>query len=133
MVAAAIANPSHLAYTSTHEWVQRNDDNTLTIGITHHAQDQLGDIVFVELPEIGADISAGEEIIVVESVKTAADIYAPATGTITAINPLLQSAPETINESPFESGWLCKIKLTDPSNIPEFLNAAQYTQQTDED
>ena len=133
MMTTAIENPTALRYTATHEWARKEEAHTVTVGITHHAQEQLGDIVFVDLPEIGMTVNAGDDIVVVESVKTAADIYAPFSGEIVAVNDALQSAPEQVNEAPFSDGWLCKIKLTDANAMEKLLSAEQYTQQIHED
>ena len=133
MMTTAIENPTALHYTATHEWVRKEDAHTVTVGITHHAQEQLGDIVFVDLPEVGMTVNAGDDIVVVESVKTAADIYAPFAGEIVAVNDALQSTPEQVNEAPFSDGWLCKIKLTDANAMEKLLSAEQYTQQIHED
>lgn len=133
MMATAIENPVTLKYTNTHEWVSEDNSNIITIGITHHAQDQLGDIVFVDLPDVGTHITAGSDIIVVESVKTAADIYAPVSGEIIEINKALHNTPEAVNESPFTDGWLCKIKIADNAALSNLLSAEQYSQQINED
>ena len=98
--------PGDLKFAETHEWARLNDDGTITVGISHHAQEQVGDLVFVEVPEVGADVSAEEGIAVVESVKAASDLYAPVTGTIVAVNEALADSPELINDSPFEDGWI---------------------------
>jgi glycine cleavage system H protein len=117
--------PQNLKYASSHEWCLSNDDGSYSIGITHHAQDALGDIVFIELPKLGQQVSSKGACAVVESVKAASDIYAPISGEIIAINDSLKDAPELINSSPYES-WFFKIK---PSNLPELdllLDAQAY-------
>jgi glycine cleavage system H protein len=110
--------PTHLKYTKSHEWVKLEEDGTVTTGITIHAQGLLGDMVFVEIPQVGRHLKQGEECAVVESVKAAADVYAPISGEVITINPELESAPEKINEDAY-SAWLYKIK---PSNIEELNN-----------
>lgn len=112
--------PSDLKYAASHEWLK--DDGT--VGISDFAQDQLGDVVYVELPEVGREVKAGETIAVVESVKTASDIYAPASGTITAINEQLGSAPELVNSDAYGEGWLFKLEVTDESS--DLMDAAAY-------
>lgn len=107
--------PTHLKYTKSHEWVKLEEDGTATTGITNHAQELLGDMVFVEIPQIGRHLKQGEECAVVESVKAAADVYAPISGEVITTNPELESAPEKINEDPY-SAWLYKLK---PSNIED--------------
>jgi glycine cleavage system H protein len=111
-------------YTATHEWVRDNQDGTVTVGITDHAQELLGDVVFVELPEIGRTVSAQEECAVVESVKAASDIYSPLEGTIAAVNDALTNAPETINTSPTDEGWIFKLKTT--ADMSDLLDEAAY-------
>ena len=104
--------PDDLRYASTHEWIRINNDGTASVGISDHAQDALGDIVFVELPEPGSTVNAKDEVAVVESVKAASDIYSPVSGEITAVNEALVDAPETVNSSPYENGWFFKIKVS---------------------
>jgi len=104
--------PTHLKYAQSHEWSLKGDDGVVTVGITDYAQHSLGDVVFVELPEPGRQVVAGEQVAVVESVKAASDIYAPVSGTIAAINTKLADAPETINESPYDQGWFFTIRAT---------------------
>lgn len=118
--------PDDLKYAATHEWVRLEEDGTVTIGITDHAQELLGDIVFIELPEEGAVVSAKDEISVVESVKAASDIYAPVSGEVIAINEDLTDAPETVNSSPYGDGWLCRILPSNPSELEELLDADTY-------
>ncbi|GEM49676.1 glycine cleavage system protein GcvH [Deinococcus cellulosilyticus] len=117
--------PIDLKYAKTHEWV-RTEEDTITVGITDYAQDQLGDVVYVELPEIGREVSIGEAIVVVESVKTASDIYSPATGVVVAVNEALGDSPEQVNENPYENGWLFKVRFTDLSD--ELVDAQEYEQ-----
>lgn len=117
--------PSHLKYRDTHEWSLVEGD-TITVGITDFAQDALGDVVFVELPAVGDSVDKGESIAVVESVKTASDIYAPAAGEVIDVNSDLETTPEKINESPYEQGWMFKIRLSDASQLEDMLDAATY-------
>ena len=119
-------SPAELRYVSSHEWVRVEDDGTATIGITHHAQEALGDVVFVELPELGAQLGAGDEAGVVESVKAASDIYAPLGGEIIGINENLEDSPEVINEDPYGDGWFFKMRLDDASSVNDLLTAEQY-------
>jgi glycine cleavage system H protein len=118
--------PPELKYTATHEWVRPNEDGTVTVGVTDHAQAQLGDMVFVELPAVGRALSVGEECAVVESVKAASDVYSPVAGTVTAVNEALGDAPETINQDPYGEGWL--FRLTPSGTLDHLLDAAAYTQ-----
>lgn len=123
--------PADLKYTTSHEWVRTEADGTLTVGITDHAQEALGDIVYLDLPEAGRSVAAGEAVAVVESVKAASDIYAPVAGEIVESNPDLGSAPETVNGEPY-SAWLFKIKPSDPSAIDGLLSADAYQQAAGE-
>lgn len=118
--------PANLKYTPSHEWILDNGDGTVTVGITDHAQELLGDVVFVEVPEVGREVNKGEEFSLVESVKAASDIYAPVTGEVIAVNEALEDAPETVNESPFEDGWIAKIKLADAAELDDLLDAIAY-------
>ncbi len=118
--------PAELRYASSHEWVREESDGTLTIGITDHAQDLLGDVVFVELPEVGRTVSAGEECAVVESVKAASDIYAPVGGEVIAVNDSLDEAPESVNGDPYGEAWFFKIKPSDSSELDKLLDAEAY-------
>ena len=118
--------PTNLKYAATHEWVRTESDGTLTIGITDHAQDLLGDVVFVELPEPGTDVEAEDSIAVVESVKAASDIYAPVAGTIIEVNEALADAPETVNEAPFEDGWFFKIQPDNIADLDNLMSADEY-------
>lgn len=104
--------PSNLRYAKSHEWVLDNGDGTVTIGITDHAQQALGDVVFVELPEIGQTVSKGSEFGVIESVKAASDLYSPVDGEVVEVNEALEDAPETINEAPYEGGWIMKVRAS---------------------
>ncbi len=120
--------PEELKYAATHEWVRTEEDGSITVGITDHAQELLGDIVFVELPEEGTVVSAQEEVSVIESVKAASDVYAPASGEIIAVNEELNDAPETVNSSPYEEGWLFRILPSDTSELDDLLSAEAYAE-----
>lgn len=120
-----MSNPSNLKYTATHEWVQTEADGTITIGITLHAQELLGDMVFVEAPAVGRQLKAQEESAVVESVKAAADVYAPVSGIVTAINSDLDDAPEQINSEPY-AAWIFKMKPDNAADVAALLDAAAY-------
>jgi glycine cleavage system H protein len=117
--------PNNYKYTKSHEWVRLEDDGTATVGITQHAQELLGDMVFVETPAVGRKLKQGEEIAVVESVKAAADVYAPISGEVTAVNPALESAPEEINQDAY-AAWLFKLKPDNASDLDNLLDAAGY-------
>jgi glycine cleavage system H protein len=116
---------TELRYLKSHEWAKRDGD-VVVVGISDHAQDELGDVVYVELPEVGAECQAGDEIAVVESVKAASDIYAPVTGTVVEVNVKLEDSPELVNEAPYGDGWFFKIKASDPAAVESLLNAEQY-------
>ncbi|GLT18826.1 glycine cleavage system H protein [Vibrio zhanjiangensis] len=115
-----------LKFADSHEWVRDNGDGTATIGISEHAQEMLGDVVFVDLPEVEAEIDAGDSFSLVESVKAASDIYAPITGEIIAVNEDLEDSPELINEEPYEGGWIVKVKMSDPSELDNLKDAEEY-------
>ena len=115
-----------LKYMSSHEWARIEDDGTVTIGISDHAQEALGDVVYVETPEVGSTVNAGEEAGVVESVKAASDIYSPITGEVIAVNEALEDAPETVNSSPYDDGWFFKVKPSDLSELDDALDADGY-------
>ena len=121
--------PPDLKYASTHEWVRMEADGTATVGITDHAQEQLGDLVFVELPEVGAHYAAGDACAVVESVKAASDIYAPISGTVVEVNEALEESPQLVNEDPYGDGWLFRLEPSDPSELDGLLDAAAYLEQ----
>ena len=125
--------PSELKYASSHEWARLEEDGTVTVGITDHAQDALGDVVFVELPEVGTTLAAAEEAGVVESVKAASDIYAPVSGEVVAINPQLEDEPETVNSDPYNDGWFYKLQPADSSELDALLSAEDYQQQCDDE
>ena len=118
--------PAELRYSKSHEWVKSESDGTVTIGITDYAQNSLGDITYVQVPKVGATLKAGETFGVVESVKAASDLYAPLGGTVTAVNTALESAPETVNRSPYSEGWMLKLKPADPAALNALLDAAAY-------
>lgn len=126
-------NPPELYYAKTHEWVRREEDGTVTVGITEHAQDALGDVVYVETPEIGDSIAAGDQAGVVESVKAASDIYAPLTGEVVATNEGLEDAPETVNSDAFNDGWFFKLQPQDISELDALMSAEEYEQLCDEE
>lgn len=119
---------STIKYTPSHEWIKLEDDGTASVGISENAQDLLGDIVFVELPDVGTQISAKQEVAVVESVKAASDIYSPVTGEVIAVNEVLLDAPETINTSSEEDGWIYKLKVSDESELDELMDAESYAE-----
>jgi len=125
--------PSELKYVASHEWVRVEGDGTVTVGITDHAQDLLGDVVFVELPEVGAEIAAGEEAGVVESVKAASDIYAPIAGEVIAVNEELEDSPELVNSDPYGDGWFFRLKVTEPDELAELLDAEGYAEHCEAD
>jgi len=124
--------PVELKYTKSHEWVRQEDDGSVTVGITDHAQDLLGDLVFVELPEVGTEMSAEEACCVIESVKAASDVYMPISGEITAINAVLADAPETINDSPFDDGWLFKVSPSAEQELGNLMDADTYQAEIEE-
>ncbi|MFH0258068.1 glycine cleavage system protein GcvH [Vibrio rumoiensis] len=122
-----------LKFTESHEWVRDNGDGTVTIGISEHAQEMLGDVVFVDLPEVGDTIDAGDSFSLVESVKAASDIYAPVTGEIVEINEELEDSPELINSESYEGGWIVKVKLDDASELDNLQDAEDYLASIEED
>ena len=124
--------PSELRYTQSHEWIRQEDDGSVTIGISDHAQELLGDLVFVELPEEGSDMSAGEACCVVESVKAASDVYLPISGEIVAVNEALADAPEMINDSPYDDGWLMKVMPTAVQELENLMDSDAYLEEIDE-
>ncbi|WDE10654.1 glycine cleavage system protein GcvH [Thalassomonas haliotis] len=125
--------PSELKYATSHEWVRNEGDGTVTIGITEHAQELLGDMVFVELPEVGESISTGDDVAVAESVKAASDIYAPVSGEVVEVNEDLEDSPELVNSDAFGDGWMFKVKLDDDSELNDLLDAEGYANSIDED
>ncbi|HCM48379.1 MAG TPA: glycine cleavage system protein GcvH [Colwellia sp.] len=125
--------PSELKYATSHEWVSVAIDGIVTVGITEHAQGLLGDMVFVELPDVDDSISTGDDVAVAESVKAASDIYAPVSGIVVEINEALEDAPELVNSDAFGEGWLFKVKLDDASELEDLLDAEGYASSIDED
>ncbi|OFS62760.1 glycine cleavage system protein GcvH [Nosocomiicoccus sp. HMSC09A07] len=124
-----MATPNNLKYSEDHEWV-KVDGDTVTIGITEFAQSELGDIVFVELPEEGDEIAKGDDFGSVESVKTVSELYAPVSGEVLEVNEELEDSPELVNESPYEEAWMLKVKLRDASELDELMDAAAYEEMT---
>lgn len=125
--------PSELRYTKSHEWIRRMEDGHFEVGITDHAQDQLGDMVFVELPEVGSTVGAGDECAVVESVKAASDVYAPLNGEIVETNTDLNETPELINQSPYGDGWLFRLRPDDDDDWNELMDADAYEEVVESD
>ncbi|HQL43818.1 MAG TPA: glycine cleavage system protein GcvH [Spirochaetota bacterium] len=120
--------PENLKYTKTHEWIDVQDTYAGVCGITDHAQEMLTDIVFVELPEVGIEVKAGEQVAVVESVKAVSDVYAPVSGRITEVNKLLEDKPELLNSDPYGEGWIYKIDIKDKYELDELMDAAAYAE-----
>jgi len=118
--------PSELKYVASHEWLRMEDDGTITISITDHAQEALGDIVYVELPDVGDTVAVDDEVAVVESVKAASDVYAPITGEVVAINEALEDDPEVINTDPYGEGWMYRIKPDNADDFDSLLSAEEY-------
>ena len=129
----SVETPSELKYVDTHEWIREEGGGVISIGITDYAQDSLGDVVYVELPEVGDQLEAGDEAGAVESVKAASDIYAPVSGEVVEFNEALEDAPEIINEFPYGDGWFFKMKMTDPAELDKLLSAEEYISSTEED
>lgn len=125
--------PSELRYTKSHEWVARNEDGSFTVGITDHAQHLLGDLVFVEIPDVGTEFSAGDDCAVVESVKAASDVYCPLDGEVTEANEALADAPETINNDAFGDGWIFKLQAKDTGAFDDLMDADAYAEMIAED
>ncbi|MBU1309331.1 MAG: glycine cleavage system protein GcvH [Gammaproteobacteria bacterium] len=124
--------PNTLKYASSHEWARDEGNGVFTVGITEHAQGLLGDMVFVELPEVGAAVTQGDDCAVAESVKAASDIYAPLSGEIVEVNEALTDSPELVNSSPYEDGWMFKIKVSDEAELSALLDAEGYKNSIDE-
>lgn len=124
--------PTYLMYTESHEWVSTEEDNNARIGITDHAQEALGDLVYVELPSVGDEISQGDPCAVVESVKAASDIYAPVSGVVTAVNEELEADPAIINSDPYDDGWLFQVELSDSTEQEDLLDAEAYEASLEE-
>jgi len=123
--------PTELQYTDSHEWVSVDEDGNARIGITDHAQELLGDLVFVELPEVGAEIGAGSACAVVESVKAASDVYSPVTGEVVEVNETLADAPETINQDAYEEGWIFRLRMADPDELEALMDADGYAEHAE--
>lgn len=126
--------PSDLKFLASHEWIRLINDNVVVVGISDHAQDQLGDVVFVELPGVGDSVVSGDEAAVVESVKAASEVYSPFTGEVVEVNEALEGNPELVNSSPYEDGWFFKLKVSDENleNIHSFMNADSYLSRLDD-
>lgn len=122
--------PSDLRYLASHEWARKNSDGTVTIGITDYAQDSLGDVVYVELPEVGGQVTAREEAAVVESVKAASDIYSLVSGEVVEVNEALVDEPELVNDSPYQDGWFFRVRPDDLSELDDSLDADAYAEET---
>ena len=127
-----MSDASELRYLATHEWGRIDEEGILTVGISEHAQDLLGDIVFVELPDIGEELDAEEESAIVESVKAASDVYAPLSGEVIEVNEKLLDEPEIVNSSPLEDGWFFKIKLNDASSFKNLMTEEEYNATCEE-
>ncbi|AOW76151.1 glycine cleavage system protein H [Colwellia sp. PAMC 20917] len=125
--------PSELKYATSHEWVRQEGNGVVTVGITEHAQDLLGDMVFVELPDVDDEISTGDDVAVAESVKAASDIYAPVSGKVIEVNEDLEDSPELVNSDAFGAGWLFKVQLADEAELDALLDAEGYANSIDED
>ena len=125
--------PGDLLYTKDHEWLRREDDGTVSIGVTDHAQSALGDLVYVELPEVGQDVEEGGDMAVVESVKAASDVYSPIAGTVAAVNEELADTPETINSDPYGEGWIVKLQPSGDIDEGALLTPDAYQQLLDEE
>ncbi|ARJ42515.1 glycine cleavage system protein H [Pantoea alhagi] len=124
--------PNELKYRESHEWVRKEADGTYTVGITEHAQELLGDMVFIDLPEVGSSFAAGDDCAVAESVKAASDIYAPLSGEVVAVNDALETSPELVNSEPYASGWLFRLKASDESELEQLMDAEAYLASIDE-
>ena len=127
------STPSELRYASSHEWARLEDDGTITVGISDHAQEALGDVVFVENPDVGATLAAGDEAGVVESVKAASDIYAPVGGEVIAVNEVLEEEPETVNSDPYHDGWFYRLQPSDVAELENLMSAEDYALQCEEE
>ncbi len=125
--------PSELRYASSHEWARLEEDGTVTIGITDHAQDALGDVVYVEAPDIGDTLSAGDEAGVVESVKAASDIYSPISGEVVEVNETLEETPEAVNADPYNDGWFFKLQPSNADELNSLMDADAYTEHCEEE
>ena len=124
-------NPEELKYVETHEWVREDGGETVIVGITDYAQGALGDVVYVELPEVDSEVEMGDEVAVVESVKAASDIYAPLSGTITEVNESLEGNPELVNTDPYRDGWFFRLKLRDVEELSSLMDSESYSELCD--
>ena len=124
-------NPEELKYVETHEWVREDVDGTVLVGITDYAQGALGDVVYIELPEVDSEVEMGDEVAVVESVKAASDIYAPLSGTITEVNESLEGNPELVNTDPYRDGWFFRLKLRDVEELSSLMDSESYSELCD--
>ena len=120
--------PADLRYSEDHEWVRLESDGTVVVGITHHAQDALGDVVYVELPDVGMTLEPGDAFGVVESVKSVSDLCAPLAGKVVEVNGALEDAPETVNSDPYHEGWICQISIADPEAFTAMMDSDQYAE-----
>ncbi|MBL4826691.1 MAG: glycine cleavage system protein GcvH [Spongiibacteraceae bacterium] len=125
--------PNELRYASSHEWVRLEENGTVTIGISDHAQDALGDVVYVDTPDIDANLAAGDDAGVVESVKAASDIFSPVSGVVIAVNEVLEDEPETVNTDPYHDGWFFKMTPTDTTELNGLMSAEQYLEHCEEE
>lgn len=125
--------PDDVKYTATHEWIRIDGNGVATVGISHHAQEELGDIVFIELPESGATVRGGSEVAVIESVKAASDIYSPVSGEIVEVNGALADSPEKVNGAPYGDGWLFRIAVSDPAELAALMDAGAYAKHCGSD
>ena len=125
--------PSNLKFLDSHEWIKVDDDNTVIVGISDHAQDELGEVVFVELPGVGDELVSGDEAAVVESVKAASEVYTPLSGEVIEVNDVLEENPELVNTSPYEEGWFFKLKVSDENlgSLDSMMNAEEYLSMLD--
>lgn len=123
--------PENLLYSSSHEWVRDDGDGVVTVGLTDHAQQALGDVVYLELPDVDAEIEQGSDVALVESVKAASDIYAPVSGTVVSVNEALVDSPETLNESCYEDGWLFTVRISDATELTKLMAAPAYSEMTE--
>ena len=125
--------PSNLKFLDSHEWIKVDDDNTVIVGISDHAQDELGEVVFVELPGVGDEVVSGDEAAVVESVKAASEVYTPLSGEVIEVNDVLEENPELVNTSPYEEGWFFKLKVSDENlgSLDSMMNAEEYLSMLD--
>ncbi len=125
--------PGDLRYTKSHEWVRQDDDDRVTVGITDHAQGALGELVYVELPEVGMELSAGDACAVVESVKAASDVYAPLEGVVVEVNDALADRPELVNEQPYDDGWIMRLEQVDEDELAGLLDADTYLETLEDE